>query len=87
MTQAKPAREPRPGELQVSPWSEYEPGTPGFVIEEFGYTSYHSDPPSWRIPAWEERGEPQFEGIFPTREAAERVMRDETGYYRAREWA
>jgi hypothetical protein len=66
MPQAAQAREPRPGDLQVGAWSEYEPGQPGFVIEEFGYSSYHSDPPGWRIPAWDERGEPQFEGVFPT---------------------
>ena len=71
------SRETRPGDLQVGLWSEYEPGQPGFVIEEFGYNSYPSDPPSWRIPAWDDQGEPQFGGIFPTREAAEAVLRAE----------
>jgi hypothetical protein len=68
------AAAPKIGALRVAPWSEYEPGQPGFVIEQFSYTSYRSDPPSWVLPAWEERGCGDLDGVFSTEEAARQAL-------------
>lgn len=69
-TEAKRVRE---GDLQVSPYSEYQPGDPGFVVEMAGY--WNGGDISWAIPAWDEAGSNDLGGVFATRTLAERAMR------------
>lgn len=61
------------GDLQVCARSEYDPGEPGFIIEQLGYWNY-GDQPTWAIPAWEEMGLAHFGRTYPTREAAEAII-------------
>lgn len=66
-----PPTELRSGQIRVAPYSDYEPGAAGYVIEQADYYGPTFDRQlGWAIPAWGERGEPQFEGVFPTHAAA-----------------
>lgn len=42
------------------------------VIEMFSY--WGRGEPSWAVPAWDERGEPQYEGPFSSMVEAEAVV-------------
>lgn len=57
------------GQMQVSPYSEYQPNAVGFVIEFANY--WNGGELSWALPAWDEMGMgDDADGIFPTQELA-----------------
>lgn len=62
----------RVGDVRVAPYSEYEPGAEGFVIERLGY--WNNCEPTWALPDWIEWSRGSLDGIFPTREAAEQAL-------------
>lgn len=62
-------------EIRATPASDYGLGD-GFVIEQRRYWNFNLDDKSWAMPAWDEIGYSNLEGVFPTRRAAERAIRD-----------
>lgn len=55
------------GDIQIGSSAEYDNLPAGFVIEEYGVYG-------WAIPAWEERGLCDLDGVFPTIEAARAAL-------------
>ncbi|UVK46768.1 hypothetical protein BPNPMPFG_002476 [Mesorhizobium sp. AR07] len=62
---------PKIGSLQITDAREYGYSC-GVVIEQFGY--WNQNEPSWAIPAWDEIGLPDFEGVFMLQRDAERAL-------------
>lgn len=71
--QTEQGRYPRSGDTRIAPYADYEPGSRGWVVEQADYWSGR-DYPTWALPDWEERGEPQLAGVFATSAAARRAM-------------
>lgn len=61
--------------VRVAEAAEYGHPGGGYVIEELIWPIGH-DKPFYAIPAWEERGYPDLADVFPTRQAAEAALRD-----------
>ncbi|RWP69521.1 hypothetical protein [Mesorhizobium sp.] len=62
---------PEIGSFQITDAREYGYSC-GVLIEQFGY--WNQPEPFWAIPAWDEIGKPDFEGVFMLKEDAECVL-------------
>lgn len=71
---------PRIGSVRVAPASEYEEGSTQWVVEEFTYTQYRSEEPTWVVPAWEERG-CMLDDRYATKAEAESAMEEYVRYW------
>ena len=59
------------GCIRISSEGEYHPGK--FTIETFGY--WNRDEPTWGMPAWDERGFPEFMEHFDSYNSAYKAIK------------